>query len=215
MDNTSWRLLLPGAVLLVLVATVLGLRTAGENVLAADVRVSEWIQRWQGDLPEALEYTGDMLGDTPAAITVVVGALAIAATLRAGRIAVFLIFVGVLRVMGTGLKPLYESPRPVPSGVRIRIYEMAEGFGYPSGHSMTAAMIATIGVVIVLNATRDVRIRWATLVLAIAYTLLVGWSRIWSEAHWPTDVLGGWSYGVALVLFAWAATTLRVGSRSD
>lgn len=200
---------------LALFATALGNLSAGANTFDSDLRIARWIQQWQGDVLAALEYMGDMLGDTPTAIAVFVGGIAIAALCRTWRITAFLALVGLLRVLGTTLKPIFESPRPMMTeDVRMRISETSEGFGYPSGHSMTAAMIAAVGAVVVWNATPDKRIRGAALTLAVVLMLLVGWSRVWSGAHWPTDVLGGWSYGVALVLSAWGITTLRVGPRS-
>jgi undecaprenyl-diphosphatase len=212
LDNTSTRFSAPVALVLVLLASLLGMWTAGDNVTNLDVTVQEWIQRWQGNIPAALQRSGDMLGDTNAAIAVLVLGIVVAAVLRAWRIGAFLVMVGFLRVIGTGLKPIFESPRPVTSEVRQRIYEMSEGFGYPSGHSMTATMIATLAVVIVWNATTDAFIRSAVLVMALGYAGLVGWSRIWVGAHWPTDVIGGWSYGVALVLIAWVLTRPLAGS---
>jgi undecaprenyl-diphosphatase len=206
LDKTSTRFSAPVALVLVLLATLLGTWTAGDNVTTLDVTVLEWIQHWQGNIPAALQHTGDMLGDTLVAIAAVLVGVAIAALLRARRIVAFLVFVGFLRVIGTGLKPIFASPRPITPEVRQRIYETTEGLGYPSGHSMTAAMIATMAVIIVWHATTDAFIRSAVLVLALLYAGLVGWSRIWVGAHWPTDVLGGWSYGVALVLLAWVLT---------
>ncbi len=213
MDKTLTRISAPAAIVLVLLASVLGVWTAGDNVLVFDVRMSEWVQRWEGNLPAALQRTGDMLGDTPAAITAVLLSIGIAAALRGWRLVAFFVLVGFLRVIGTGLKPIFESPRPtapISSEVRVRISEAAEGLGYPSGHSMTAAMIASMAVVVVWNATTDAFIRTAVVVLAVLYAGLVGWSRIWVGAHWPTDVLGGWAYGVALVLLAWVLTRPHV-----
>lgn len=214
MDNTSSRNLFLFALVLVVLASLLGMYTAGDNVTQMDVKVLEFIQQWQGNIPGALQRTGDMLGNTAMAMGVMVVGIAIAALLRARRIVAFLLFVGLLRVIGMGLKPIFESPRPITPEVRQRIYEMSEGYGYPSGHSMTAAMVATMAIVIVWNATSDARIRSLAALLAAVYAVLVGWSRIWVGAHWPTDVLGGWSYGAALVLIAWAITTLFAGSRS-
>lgn len=201
------------AVLLVLFATALGVCTAGANILVFDLRISQEVQRWQGDFPAILYRTGDMLGSTVGTVIGLVLLIGFAILTRNLRIVAFLVAVVVARLAGTLLKPVFGSPRP--SQAEVHIYEIADGTGYPSGHSMTAAMLATIAVVLVWSRMYDDRARWISLILAITLTVLVGWSRVWSGAHWPTDVIGGWSYGIALVLIAWAVTTLRGASGSD
>jgi undecaprenyl-diphosphatase len=37
------------------------------------------------------------------------------------------------------------------------------------------------------------------IVVLIGLGLLVGWARIWSGAHWPSDVVGGYLFGVVTV----------------
>ena len=193
------------AMMLIVWASLLGLRTAGDNVIAADVRIAQWIQRWQGNLPEVLERLGDMSGETRTAIAAILAGMTIAAFLRVRQITIFFMLVGTFRIIAMVLKPLFESPRPIAS--RVRITDYSDGFGYPSGHSMTAAMIATVVAVLIWQSPATTRTRWAVTTGAVVFALLVGWSRIWSGAHWPTDVLGGWSYGMALVLLAWAAAS--------
>ena len=213
LNNThSGRFAIIAGVLIVM-ASILGLRTAGDNIIAADVRIERWIQQWQGNLPEVLERIGDMSGETRTAIAAILGGMAIAAFLRVRQLTIFFILVGAFRIVGMGLKPMFESPRPIASTVRITDY--SDGFGYPSGHSMTAAMIATVVVVLIWHTPAATRTRWAITAGAVLFALLVGWSRIWSGAHWPTDVIGGGSYGVALVLVAWAVSFRTARSQID
>ena len=200
------------ALAMILGAPLLGIVTAGDNVLTADWRFSRWIQQWQGNIPEVLYEIGNILGDTVTAVVVMVALLIIAAVMRARRFIAFFVAVGLLRLVGTMLKPIFDSPRPtetirIEPEVRIRIYEGFENTGYPSGHSMTAAMLGTVLVVTIWATMRARNPRWLAVFVAAVLALFVGWSRIWSGAHWPTDVLGGWSYGFGLVLLAWIITT--------
>ena len=72
------------------------------------------------------------------------------------------------------------------------------GASFPSGHSMSAAAISTV---VVLLAWRT-RWRYVALILGVAYTLLMLYSRMLLGVHYPTDVLAGalsglaWTYGV-------------------
>lgn len=76
-------------------------------------------------------------------------------------------------------------------------------FSFPSGHAMGSM---TLAAVLILLAW-PTRWRWPVLVLALAFTGLVGLSRLYLGVHYPSDVLAGWAAGVAwtvgvyLVLF--------------
>ncbi|HJA73268.1 MAG TPA: phosphatase PAP2 family protein [Candidatus Limosilactobacillus faecipullorum] len=75
------------------------------------------------------------------------------------------------------------------------------GYSFPSGHSS--------GVVLVIGST--LLFLWAShqtkyleifeTCLIIALILLVGFSRIYVGAHYPSDVLGGWCLGAIVILF--------------
>ena len=68
----------------------------------------------------------------------------------------------------------------------------AQGYSFPSGHSTNAA--AAYGSVAVL-----LKKRWAY-ALAALLCLLVGFSRVFVGAHYPTDVIVGWLLGFACIL---------------
>lgn len=189
------------AIVLAIFATVLGIVSAGINEHRWDISFARWIQRWEGSLGEALYSIGDMLGTTSLAAAITGVALIIAIVMKRVQISLFLFLVLLLRLAGILLKPLFNSPRPTADNVRL--LETFDGTGYPSGHSMTVAMVAAMLVIIAWKYLSDTRMKWTISFVAVVALILVGWSRVWSGAHWPSDVLGGWSYGIALVLVAW------------
>ena len=189
---------------LILLAMVLGLVSSGDNVPGWDLSFATWIQRWQGGFGESLYTVGDLLGTTWLAATITVVALTGTLVKRQVQTSLFLIMVLILRLLGTQLKPLFDSPRPTAD--LVRVLETFEGTGYPSGHSMTVAMVATMFVLIAWRYLTHRPINWTITAISLVAVVLVGWSRIWAGAHWPSDVLGGWSFGIALVLLAWIAS---------
>lgn len=186
---------------LALFAMVLGVITSGDNVLGWDLSFAKWIQHWQGGFGKTLYNIGDVLGTTSLAAAITVVALIIAVVRRQIQISIFLILVLLLRLAGTQLKPFFDSPRPTAD--QLRLLETFDGTGYPSGHSMTVAMVASMLVLIAWRYFPDKWINWAITGISVLAIVLVGWSRVWAGAHWPSDVLGGWAFGIALVLIAW------------
>jgi undecaprenyl-diphosphatase len=75
---------------------------------------------------------------------------------------------------------------------------------FPSGHA-TSSMIFYLTLAIALTPPAW---RRAAAACAILLSLLVGSSRLMLGVHWPSDVIGGWSFGLL-----WVLMTLRPAER--
>ena len=114
------------------------------------------------------------------------------------------------------LKNIFMRRRPYFDNAGIKIlrpvdpdadvYDIAaQGFSFPSGHSSSAA--AVYGSI--------ARGTGKKLLTALAFILpfLVGFSRVFVGAHYPTDVLAGWAIG-AIVVFLVPALDRAIKSRA-
>lgn len=82
---------------------------------------------------------------------------------------------------------------------------------FPSGHA-TSSMIFYLTLALALTPQSHRRIMAAG---AILLSLLIGASRIMLGVHWPSDVVGGWSFGLLWVLVALAPAERIFGSNSN
>jgi undecaprenyl-diphosphatase len=83
---------------------------------------------------------------------------------------------------------------------------------FPSGHA-ASSMIFYLALAIALTAGT----RWsrAAAAGAVLLSILIGTSRVMLGVHWPSDVIGGWAFGMLWVFLALkpAERLLRADSR--
>ena len=79
--------------------------------------------------------------------------------------------------------------------------------GFPSGHATAAA--AYFGAVIYLASSLPPRVRPWVRAGAVVMILAVGAARVMLRAHWPSDVLGGFAFGLALAATAATLASLE------
>lgn len=173
-----------------------------------DARVGIAIQKSYGIPVTIVARLLSFLGDKRVMGAEVVAAAGILAYSRRFTNAAALAFgtagAGVIEV---ALKEVYKRPQPAIA-LDHRIY-----YAFPSGHA--TAVTFFFGFLAYLAAAGMARGMKRTAVLAgVPFIILgVGWSRVYLNTHWPTDVLGGYLVGVSWLIIVIGVTRLIEGRR--
>ena len=131
--------------------------------------------------------------------------LTLAATLllyfrRKRRAALLLMIVFVGRLIVELEKLITDRPRP---GVSPHL-EAVSSLSFPSGHTANAT-ITYLAIALLVPVKQ--RNRAIAVGVALALALQVGWSRVALGVHWPSDVVGGWAFGLL-----WVTICMRLAS---
>jgi membrane-associated phospholipid phosphatase len=100
------------------------------------------------------------------------------------------ILVFLSAALNARLKFAFGQPRPYDLDPSVGMAKETS-FGLPSGHAQASTVFAG-------SAAPLFRAPWGV-VFAIVFPLLVGLSRIYLGAHFPTDVLAGWAIGAMIL----------------
>lgn len=120
------------------------------------------------------------------------GAVLLVAITLSGRLLVELQKVGIGRL------------RPESNAHLVSV----DSLSFPSGHSANAVMV---WLCLALLLPRTQRGRTMAIWAAVWLALAIGLTRVMLGVHWPSDVIGGWSFGLA-----WTLLMLRLaGHRFD
>ncbi len=183
-----------------LLIAVLGVVVRGRNAVTdwdADVVSSVAAGRspFLVDLARAVTNLGDALWAGIALIVIGI-ALVAAHWLRPAAAAVPVVALLVGAALAPLIKLVVERPRP-PLALR-EVVERSTAF--PSGHStQSAAGWIALGLVLALTArtARHGHPAWRWVLAGACVAVVVGISRVVLSVHSPTDVVGGWTLGVA------------------
>ncbi len=147
------------------------------------------------------------------AAAIVASALVALLLWRAGRGRTGLVLVAVA-MSGRGLSEAqkYWIARPRP-GLEPHLVAVKTS-SFPSGHA-TSSMIFYLSLALVFAGHS--RWRFATPAAAVILSLLIGISRVMLGVHWPSDVIGGWAFGLLWVLISLrpAERLLHSGTATD
>jgi undecaprenyl-diphosphatase len=115
---------------------------------------------------------------------------------------VFLASLGGALIMQQ-LKELFGRPRPdlVPHLVEVG------SLSFPSGHALSAATVYLTLAALLARLVEDRPLKIYLVSVAFALVFLVGMSRVYLGVHWPSDVLAGWTAGLAWASLCWLLTS--------
>ena len=108
------------------------------------------------------------------------------------------------------LKEIFGRARPSTDAL---LGFPASTTSFPSGHSFNTAVFAGLLAGMVLTSTAATLYRALAIMAAAGATLLVGVSRVYLGYHWMTDVLAGWSLGLAWLCLVTLALLWLQGRR--
>ena len=117
-------------------------------------------------------------------------------------------------VLNSAMKALFLRPRPHVVPQLRAVVETS----FPSGHAMNSAIIyLTLGAML-MRIARGRLTKAYCMTLAVLATLLIGVSRVYLGVHYPTDVLAGWTVGLAWASVCWLVEQhfdVRAGIRAE
>jgi len=72
-------------------------------------------------------------------------------------------------------------------------------FAFPSGHTATAVAFFGLLIYLILRKAKSKKIKVASIWISILIVLLIGFTRLYLNLHWLTDVLGGLALGIFIL----------------
>ncbi len=95
------------------------------------------------------------------------------------------------------LKAIFHRQRP-----NLPIIKGIYTYSFPSGHALSSFILCSILIFIIRNGNWKTVYKWATTILLLLFSIIIGISRIILRAHYPTDVIASFCLGIVWVIVA-------------
>lgn len=188
---------------LILLGFALGVAVRGDRVVPGELALLQWLHQPPSELLDRIAWVASRLGDArPGSVGVTIVATLWCAFRGRPELALFVAIAATSDLVNTPLKWLFESARP-PLELHA-VIEFADGLGYPSGHTSGAVLVYGAVLLAVPLTLRSPAARWAVRLTCLVLMLLIPWSRMRLGVHWPSDVAGGYLFGVGILAVLWA-----------
>jgi undecaprenyl-diphosphatase len=172
-------------------------------LMPGEVSLAQHVQETPGG--HTLAAISDVLVYRPGFYLVLAAGALLALHGRDRALLLAALFVLAASALNPAIKEIVQRDRPAADDLTIR--EHAPGFGYPSGHAMTATLIYGYAAIAAWRyAPRPAHI--IAIGVALAAISIIAWDRVYNGAHWPSDVAGGAAIGLLLLAGAVALSQL-------
>lgn len=143
-----------------------------------------------------LDVTED-IGDDPYVIGIWIAAGIACAAIGGWPCGLMFALGGTARMINPLLKDLVGRPRP--SADLLHFSEQPSTMSFPSGHAATEMVL--FGLIFYFTAVyvRSTAARVVIQAACVWMIAVVGIERVYSGAHWPSDVIGGYWFGALIV----------------
>lgn len=186
------RWLLTGAVVSLFGYLALAALVAQQQLFALDYGTRTWVAILRHEtltLPmQIVTQLGDNLGLVPLIV------IAFAVLWRVSRRWAIALPVLMLGTGGLQWLAKWAADRPRPD---------SSPWGFPSGHVLSLVVFFGLMIYLIATASRRRR-RWRVLasLICLGAVTVVGFSRLYLDRHWLTDLGGGFTIGLAYLLLA-------------
>lgn len=93
------------------------------------------------------------------------------------------------------VKAFFKRPRP---DVAVHLIKQG-GYSFPSGHSMNCLVCYGFLIYLINIHCKNRKLARILTILLTLQIICIGLSRVYVGVHFPTDILGGWSLGLAFL----------------
>jgi undecaprenyl-diphosphatase len=164
---------------------------------AIDQSLSEAIRALRNPRTDIPMMTATLLGNWPTvAATVTAMCITLIYQKRWALVAGILAAMAAAGAFVSGIKVVIKAARPdsdlYTKGVSV--------FSFPSGHTTFSTLIGLLLIWFAWRGIRQPLLRALSIFIIFLMIMMVGVSRIYLGAHWPTDVAAGFLFSASLVI---------------
>jgi membrane-associated phospholipid phosphatase len=176
-----------------------------------DTRFADWLHEHASSGWTEFFEAVTFLGNVPTLVAVTfVGAILLSRRRLTAELQLLLLAAIGVQILTLGLKLGFERERPFFSDPLAT----ESSYSFPSGHaSVSLAVYGTLGYIAARHLTTR-RAQLASLGAAAVLVLLIGFSRLYLGVHFLSDVIAGFSIGIAWVAFCVVLLHLRLRLRA-